>query len=164
MEKWYLGKYPGFAEFPAPTGSQEVVTTPTNAHCWLVNIYLDTGRVLQTVQDGSHLINVMICIDIDRAGWVTRACILGGCSLPEDVAPLVPSQAPLLHQVTRSFNTKTTGTRLTHWPLKMRDLSCTQLLSEGKIPNLWHHIDPGTQRVREFLLTQGERPFIRFIN
>ncbi len=70
--------HPGLAEIPAPVGSQEVVDTPTNAHCWLVNTCLGAGRVLQLVQDGSHLINVMICLDISRVVWVTRACMVGG--------------------------------------------------------------------------------------
>ncbi len=70
--------HPGLAEIPAPVGSQEVVYTPTNAHCSLVNACLGAGRVLQLVQDGSHLINVMICIDISRVVWVTRACMVGG--------------------------------------------------------------------------------------
>ncbi len=45
--------HPGLAEIPAPVGSQEVVATPTNARCRLVNICLGAGRVLQPVQDGS---------------------------------------------------------------------------------------------------------------
>ena len=69
--------YPGLAEIPAPVWSQWVAATPTNARS-LVNICLGAGRVLQSVQDGSHLINVMICIDINRVGGVTRACMLGG--------------------------------------------------------------------------------------
>ncbi len=72
--------HPGLAEIPAHVGSQKVVDTPTNAHCWLVNIYLGVGRVLQLVHDRSHLINATICIYISRVGCVTRACMVGGMS------------------------------------------------------------------------------------
>ncbi len=75
--------HPGLAEIPASFGSQEVVATPTNVHCWLVNICLGAGLILKPVQDGSHLIDVMICIDISRVGWATRACRLGGMHCQE---------------------------------------------------------------------------------
>ncbi len=78
--------------------------------------------------------------------------------MEEEVTPLVPSQAPLLHQIPRIFNTKTTGTRPAHWPLKMWGPSCTKLLSGAWRDNpsvVTSH--PGTQRVQEFLLIQGGR-------
>ena len=66
-----LALHPGLAEIRAHVGSQEVVATPSNADSLLVIICLDAGRVLQPVQDGSHLINVMICTHINRVEWVT---------------------------------------------------------------------------------------------
>ncbi len=35
--KLMVQSHPGLAEIPAPVGSQEVVDTPTNAHCSLVD-------------------------------------------------------------------------------------------------------------------------------
>ncbi len=68
--------HPGLAKIPAPIGSQEVVATPTNSRCWLVNICLGAGRVLQPVQNGSHLMNVMISIGILTQNYRDPSCTL----------------------------------------------------------------------------------------
>ncbi len=47
--------HPWLAGLAAPVGSPEVTDTPTNPHCWLVNVCLRSGWVIRSVQVESPL-------------------------------------------------------------------------------------------------------------